>query len=132
MYAVTPETRGSRSGPAARHAARVAECWPSVRVKEAQVTPCESGERARAVVYLGCLTPADVRVELTPARAGMADVAMPPGGHRLFSSQGYGNGCFVFDTTLRAGATARSSDWMLHVHPTEALEEPRVEYRLRS
>ena len=88
MLTVTPETRVSRSDPAAGHAARVAECWPSVRVNEARVTPCASGERARAVVYLGCLTPADVRVELTPARSGAADVAMSRGGHRLFSSQG--------------------------------------------
>ena len=131
MFTVAPQTHPPDHDRVTRQAARIASYWPQVRVKDVQVTKSAAGDRVRALVELGCLTPADVRVELTRAGSGAADVAMPAGGHRLFSSQGYGNGCFVFDTTVPAGTTSRGRDWVIHVHPTEALEEPRVEYRLR-
>jgi hypothetical protein len=50
----------------------------------------------------------------------------------MCSSQGFGNGCFVFDTTLPPHDVAQPHEWLIHVHPTEALEEPRVEHRFRS
>ena len=50
----------------------------------------------------------------------------------MFSSQAYDNGCFVFEAALPPGDTAQKHDWMIHVHPHEAVDEPRVEYHLRT
>ena len=105
-------------------------CWPHVRVESAQVTPGAAGGCARAVVQLGRLTPADVRVELVPIGSGVADVGSRVE-HRLFSIQDYGNGCFLFEGPLAQRDTREAHDWLIHVHPSEAIDEPRVEYRFR-
>jgi len=116
---------------AARHAARVDACWPLVRVCSVKIMPTDAGERARAVVQLGGLSPADVRVELLAAEAAEGAPAKDRQ-RRMFSTQAYGNGCFVFDAAVPPGDSARAREWMLHVHPSEAFEEPRVQYRFRS
>ena len=131
MRSDTPEGSSHRRDIAAHHAARLDACWPFVRVYSVQVTPTESGERARALVQLGGLTPADVRVELLAAEP-VEDAPAQHGQLRMFSTQAYGNGCFVFDAGLPADDSAQPREWMLHVHPSEAFEEPRVLYRFRS
>jgi len=116
---------------AAPHAARLAACWTFVQVRSVRVTPTETGERARALVQLGGLTPADVRVELFAA--GSAEAAPAHHGQfRMFSTQAYGNGCFVFEAGLPPTDGARLREWTVHVHPSEAVEELRVQYRFRS
>jgi len=131
MRSDTPEASFPQRDLAAHHAARLAACWPLVRVCSVKVTPTDAGERACAVVQLGGLTPADVRVELFAAEAGEGTPAQH-GQLRMFSIQAYDNGCFVFDAGLPPGDSAQPREWMLHVHPSEALEEPRVQYRFRS
>ena len=126
-----PETALPQRDRAARHAPRLDACWPLVRVFSVTVTPTEVGEQARALVQLGGLTPADVRVELFAAGAD----ERAPEQHdelRMFSTQAYGNGCFVFDARLPPGDSARPREWTVHVHPSEAVEEPRVQYHFRS
>jgi hypothetical protein len=111
---------------AARHAARFDACWPKVGVDSVEVVPGPSGWRARAVVQLGGLVPADVRVELLspePGAPSSARVDEP----RMTCNHSLGNGAFVFDITLPAQAQVRRQEWMIHVHPAEALDEPRVE-----
>ena len=131
MRSDTPEGASHQREIAAHHAARLDACWPLVRVCSVQVTPTDTGERARALVQLGGLTPADVRVELFAARPAEGAPAQH-GQLRMFSTQAYGNGCFVFDAGLPADDSAEPREWMLHVHPSEACEEPRVLYRFRS
>jgi len=94
MRSDTPEASFPQRDLAAHHAARLAACWPLVRVCSVKVTPTDAGERACAVVQLGGLTPADVRVELFAAEAGEGTPAQH-GELRMFSIQAYDNGCFV-------------------------------------
>jgi hypothetical protein len=113
----------------ARHAARVDACWPLVHVESVHVAPGPSGDRAHALVQLGGLAPADVRVEListSPADSAEREE------RRMCSIQAYGNGCVVFEATLPPHDVARPHEWLVHVHPSEALEEPRVEYQFRT
>lgn len=96
-------------------------CWARVTVKSAEIARTGGPDRARAVIHLGRLTPADVRVELVPGEPSVADVA-PPAPRRMFSSCAYGNGCFVFEAALTPADVAHVHDWMLHVHPRGAIE----------
>ena len=127
-----PEPSSSRPDLAARHAARLDACWPCVRVESVRVVPTAGAERASALVQLGGLTPADVRVELFEYDATEGKPAALHDQLRMFSTRTYDNGCFVFDVSLPAGDPARPREWMIHVHPSEALEEPRVLFRFRS
>jgi hypothetical protein len=129
MSAFTPDTAPPRPDLAARHAIRLDACWPRVCVESAQVTAGVTGECARVLVQLGGLTPADVRVELTPLCREEPDAAAHAE-HRMFSSQSYHNGCFVFETRLPAYEAALQ-EWLVLVHPSEAVDEPRVEHRFR-
>lgn len=131
MSLIATNNHSTQRPLAERHAAHVTACWPRVRVESAEVTPGPDGASARAVVQLGRLTPADVRVELMPLASGVTDAASHAM-HRLFSSQDYCNGCFVFEALLPRSSTTLAHDWLLHVHPSEAIHEPRVEYRFRS
>jgi hypothetical protein len=100
-------------------------------VESAQVATGSAGGFARAVVRLGRLTPADVRVELIPIESDVPGAA-PPVEHRLFSVLNYGNGCFLFEAPLPQGDWSGAHDWVIHVHPSEAIDEPRVERRVRA
>src|SRR5690242_9155237 len=102
MSAPTPQVQPSATDRASRRAARVHACWPGVRVESALLTTSADGDHGHVVVQLGGLTPADVRVELIPVDAELAEHC-PRGGYRLFSSQAYGNGCFVFEVALPSG-----------------------------
>ena len=121
-----------RGDIAARHAARLDACWPLVRVESVDVRPGPAGEHARALVQLGGLTPADVRVELFAAEAPADMPTEQQCQLRMCSTQSYDNGRFVFEATLPAGDEVRAREWMIHVHPSEAFDEPRVHYRFRS
>jgi hypothetical protein len=124
-------TDGSRPHESllAQHAARVGACWPLVHVESVSVAPGPSGDRARALVQLGGLAPADVRVELIST--SLADSAEQDE-RRMCSIQSYGNGSVVFEATLPPHDVARAHEWLVHVHPSEALEAPRVEYHFRT
>lgn len=113
----------------ARHAARLNRCWSQVRVNSVQITPGTTGDRIQALVQLGGLTPADVRVELMPMGSGDGITGGSSDELRMFSVHDLANGCFAFEATPRHRDSAQPQDWMIHVHPSEALEEPRVEYR---
>lgn len=112
---------------ASRHAERLDACWPKVGVDSVELVPGPSGWRACAVVQLGGLVPADVRVELlspTAGRPSSARVDEP----RMTCNHALGNGAFVFDITLPPQEQGRPQEWTIHVHPAEALDEPRVEH----
>lgn len=111
---------------AARHVARFDACWPRVSVDAVEVIPGPGGERARAIVQLGGLAPADVRVELVSPALGEAR-ATPADDRRMHCNHPLGNGAFVFDATLPPHDATRRTEWVIHVHPAEALHEPRVE-----
>ena len=113
----------------ARHAARFDRCWPLVRVESVQLKAGATGDCACALVQLGGLTPADVRVEIMPAGSGGGTTADAREVRRMFSSHALANGCFMFEVTLPHRDSAAPEEWLIHVHPSEALEEPRVEYR---
>jgi hypothetical protein len=132
MNATQPDRHPGGNSLVARHAARLNSCWPQVRVESVQVTTRDVGLSARALVQLGGLTPADVRVELMPC--DLADAMSPSsrGEGRMFSSRGLGNGCFTFDAALPHPDSISTREWLIHVHPSEALEGPMVEYRFRS
>ena len=132
MAGVESNSSRTPSDRTARDVARLDACWPCVRVESVQVTPGPDVECARAVVQLGGLAPADVRVELKPAGSGVAGRGPAPDERRMFSSQALENGCFVFEARLPHRDGARPQDWLIHVHPREALEDLRVEYRFRS
>jgi hypothetical protein len=76
-----------------------------------EIVSSARGRRVRAVVQLGRLSPADVRVEFVP---------VPPAGGvaalRMWSSQAYGNGRFVFEAELDAAAGADAT-WQVYVRP---------------
>jgi hypothetical protein len=131
MSDLVPNRSSTPSDRIARHAARFDACWPSVHVESVQVTSGLAGELARAVVQLGGLAPADVRVELMPAGAGTAPLLAGHDEERMFSIHALDNGCFVFEATLPHRDTGQPEEWLIHVHPSEALEEPRVEHRFR-
>lgn len=130
MSAAAPDSPLRRPDVAARSAPSIDACWPRVRVESAQIAPGGTGDCARAVIQLGGLTPADVRVELMPISPELSSTDSPAE-HRMFSSHAYDNGCFVFEAPLPTGDTAQMHDWSIHVHPHEAADEPRVEYRFR-
>lgn len=112
---------------ASRHAARLDACWPKVGVDSVEVVPGPSGWRARAIVQLGGLVPADVRVELlSPSAGGPSSVRVDE--PRMTCNHPLGNGAFVFDITLPPQEDVRPREWMIHVHPAEALDEPRIEH----
>ena len=50
----------------------------------------------------------------------------------MFSSFAYDNGCFLFEASIARDEAARVHDWLIHVHPPEAVDEPRVTYHFRA
>jgi hypothetical protein len=118
------------SGFQPRNGAQVVKCWPRVQVTSAEITTGATAACARAILQLGGLTRADVRVELMPAEPAEGPVTTPhEGERRMFSELALANGCFVFETTLPHRDSAAPRDWLIHVHPSEAIDEPRVDFR---
>lgn len=117
------------AGVPAWHARRVLDDWPAVRVQPLELRPDHDGVRVRAVVRLGRLAPADVRVELHPD-AGTRDA--PRGaGRAMWSALAYDNGCYVFEATLAGEDVADVAEWVVRVRPRAALAAPDVLHRLR-
>lgn len=97
---------------------RVRAGWARVHIEyvEAHALPEPRGALVRAVVQLGGLTPADVRVALTPAAAGV-DAACE-GGSPMWSCASYDNGAFVFECTVPARERG-DDEWLVCVRPAE-------------
>jgi len=72
----------------------------------------------RAVVQLGALAPADVRVTVRQPAAGVE--AASEGPVRLWSAQSYRNGTFVFEASTNASALADGADLLVSVEPSPA------------
>ena len=102
--------------------------WPGTARRGVRVTHAEvrragrddgSALRIRAVVQLGTLLPADVRVHVAP-RGNAASCESDPGALRLWSVQSYRNGAFVFEATAldrEIGAAADAEDLVVRVRP---------------
>jgi hypothetical protein len=78
---------------------------PEVRVISAELGAGRGGDVrsvVRACVYLDTLLPADVRVELVVGRPGEDAARMRETDVRLWSVQSYGNGSFLFESTMPA------------------------------
>ena len=131
MPGTAPDSPPPRPDVAAKYIPDLDACWPRVQVASAEIAPSGGTHCARAVIQLGGLTPADVRVELVPDEPQVVDKA-PAEERRMFSSYAYDNGCFVFEASLARHEAARARDWLIHVHPPEAVDEPRVTYRFRT
>jgi hypothetical protein len=72
----------------------------------------------RAVVQLGALAPADVRVTVRQPAANLGAARETP--VRLWSAQSYRNGSFVFEASTNASDIADSADLLVSVEPSPA------------
>lgn len=92
--------------------------WARVHIEyvEAHPLPGDRGALVRAVVQLGGLTPADVRVALSPASGGV-DAACE-GGSAMWSSASYDNGAFVFEGAAPPREPG-DDEWLVCVRPVE-------------
>ena len=99
-------------------AGRPAGGAPGIHVDVVEVGPAPNGRRVRAVVRLGGLSPADVRVELlrAGATAGGSSRAQV---RRMWSTQSYANGSFVFEALL-PGDGRPADGWQVRVRPADA------------
>jgi len=85
--------------PAALWADWVRQHWDAVRVIHLDVTPLADvvdRVRVRAVIHLGSLSPADVRVGAVRSGAESDDES-DESASELYSAQSYRNGTFVFE-----------------------------------
>ena len=115
-----PPDPDRRPAPAPQH-----RRWSAVRVVDVAVAPAASPREDRALVraclYLGMLAPADVYVEVT----GPRPVADAPDGVRLWSTQRYADGTFLFEGHVPAPIAGRDA-LSVRVRPTPdgAVREP--------
>ena len=131
MPATAPDNSSPQPHSASRCAPELDTCWQRVQVTSAQISRGHGADCARAVIQLGGLTPADVRVELVPKESSLADTAAPAR-RRMFSSFPYDNGCFLFEASLSPHDAAQIRDWLIHVHPPEAVDQTPVSYEVRT
>lgn len=131
MPAPAPDSSSPQPHSDSRCVPELDTCWQRVQVTSAQISREHGADCARAVIQLGGLTPADVRVELVPKEASLADAATPAT-RRMFSSFPYENGCFLFEASLYPHDTAQVRDWLIHVHPRETADQPPVSYEVRT
>lgn len=100
-------------------AARQDTCWNAIHVESVAVVLTAAGRRVHAVIQLGGLGPADVRVELV--RASAESPALPvTGDGRMSTTQSYENGAFVFESAPLPDDVALAGDWMLRVHARDS------------
>jgi hypothetical protein len=95
---LAPPPRGDVT-PAALWADWVRQHWGAVRVIDLDVTPLADvvdRVRVRAVIHLGSLSPADVRVGAVRG-AAESDDEPEESASELYSAQSYRNGTFVFE-----------------------------------
>ena len=99
--------------------------WSAVRVVDVDVAPAASPRDGRALVracvHLGALAPADVYVDVADPRP----VADAPDGVRLWSTQRYADGTFLFEGHVPAAIVGRDAV-SVRVRPTPdgAVREP--------
>ena len=101
----------------------VARHWQGVHVSHAEVQIVDSrGERERsmlrAVVQLGDLTPADVRVTARSVAAGPEQASREP--LRLWSVRSHHNGAVVFEAAAEANAIDDVTELLVTVVPARA------------
>ena len=110
---------------------RVREDWRHVHVDRVSVFLNKNGRRARAVVQLAGLSPADVQVELIPASAADSDSSVCAEDRRMWNTQSYENGSFVFEQVLPQPDVDVSLEWLVRISADEALREPTIRYAFR-
>lgn len=96
--------------------------WQGVRIASVQVDAAGSARapdhrRVRAIVQLGDLTPADVRVLLLPITVLADDTPGGPPIARLWSVYPLGNGSYVFEATVPAAQLSEPQHLKVHVGP---------------
>ena len=119
---------GERPPPAGALAVRadrssLASRWTDVHVSHVEARMESAGGRTdrtalRAVVQLGDLAPADVRVTVRQPAAEMEDARVKP--VRLWSTQSYRNGGFVFEAITNESGIASAGDLLVSVEPSPA------------
>jgi hypothetical protein len=97
--------------------------WTDVHVSHVEARSDVADDRMdrtmlRAVVQLGDLAPADVRVMVRQLAAHTEAARGKP--VRLWSTQSYRNGGFVFEAITNASGIANSADLLVSVEPTPA------------
>jgi hypothetical protein len=99
--------------------------WSGVRLRAAELLSREGdGVRSptlRAVVQLGTLTPADVRVIAGPATQSVENAAVER--LRLMSVRSHHNGAVVFEAVAAPGDPAMTRDLVVTVRPAPRLLE---------
>ena len=103
--------------------------WPRVHIDLVETTPLATGCRVRAVVDLDRLTPADVVVGLTPGSPGGAIAC--PSDCRMWSTESYDNGRFVFERVIPPAESLAGTDWAVCVCPAGGLTGRPVASPLR-
>lgn len=111
-------------------AARQDTCWHAVHVESVAVVSTSAGRRVHAVIQLGGLEPADVRVELTPASGTAAEMQIA-GDARMCSTQSYENGAFVFESAPLPVETVPAADWMMRVQARDSRAAQPLEHKFR-
>lgn len=106
---------------------RVCSAWANVGVECVMVVPRANGLRVLAVIRLAGLAPADVRVELLPARDAGTDVGID---RRMWSCESYDNGRVVFERLIPLDEDTSDRAWMVRVHARDAPVERPVLYPL--
>ncbi len=101
----------------------LASRWTDVHVSHVEARTEGAGGRTdrtalRAVVQLGDLAPADVRVTVRHPAADTEDARGKP--VRLWSTQSYRNGGFVFEAITNESGIANSGDLLVSVEPSAA------------
>jgi hypothetical protein len=112
------------ASPATYRAARLHAAWSRVHIDVVETEPSAHGLRVRAVVDLGELTPADVRVNLLPVAA--VEAATWPADSRMWSCESYANGRVLFERVLSPAANDGDGNWIVAVHPADAITEHPV------
>jgi len=95
--------------------------WSGVHVRVAELLTCNgiAGPTLRAVVQLGTLTPADVRVMARPT--AQAEDATTAEQLRLMSVRSHHNGAVVFEAAAAPMLSGRSTDLVVTVLPAPRL-----------
>jgi hypothetical protein len=101
----------------------VRQHWEAVRVVQVEVTSqfadATDRVRVRAVIHLGALSPADVRVDVVGDVAEPVDASVPRLGE-LCSAQSYHNGTFVFEGIAATNEFGDHPSLTVRVRPRSA------------
>jgi hypothetical protein len=121
-----PPPRISDDGPTKAWAVWVSEQWRAVHVIQLDAARHLADRldrvRVRAVIHLGLLSPADVRVDAV-AGAGEPVGASHQRVHEMWSVQSYRNGAFVFEGLIAAESLDGYRMLAVTVRPRSAHED---------